>query len=319
MRVSTVVLILFCAPAFAQYQYPFQNPNLPVEERVSNIISLMTLDEKVACLGTNPSVPRLGIRGTGHVEGLHGLALGGPGGWGRPTPIPTTQFAQAIGMAETWDPNLIRQAGQVESEETRYIYQSEKYHRGALVVRAPNADLGRDPRWGRTEECYGEDPFFNGTMVIAMVKGLQGDDPKYWRTAALLKHLLANSNEDGRGGSSSDFDARLLREYYSVPFRMGIVEGGARAFMAAYNAINGVPATVNPFLKNVTIQEWGQNGIICTDAGALRNMINLHKYYPTLAQGAAAAVKAGINQFLDRFQDSGQRCSEGKASDRGRH
>ena len=123
-------------------------------------------------------MPRLGIQGTGHSEGLHGLALGGPGGWGRPTPIPTTQFAQAIGMGETWDPDLIRQAGGVEGYEARYINQSEKTHRGGLVVRAPNADLGRDPRWGRTEECFGEDPFFNGTMVVAMVKGLQGDDPE---------------------------------------------------------------------------------------------------------------------------------------------
>src|ERR1035441_2184416 len=160
------LMILGAAALLAQYQYPFQNPNLPMEERVNNIVSLMTRDEKIACLGTNPSVPRLGIQGTGHVEGLHGLALGGPGGWGRPTPIPTTQFAQAIGMGETWDPDLIRKAGGVEGNETRYIYQSKK--RGGLVVRAPNADLGRDPRWGRTEECFGEDPFFNGKMVAAM-------------------------------------------------------------------------------------------------------------------------------------------------------
>ena len=222
--------ILGAAFAAAQPQtYPFQDPNLPAEQRVNNIISLMTLDEKIACLGTNPSVPRLGIKATGHSEGLHGLALGGPGGWGRPTPIPTTQFAQEIGMGETWDPELIRLAGGVEGYEARYILQSEKTHRGNLVIRAPNADLGRDPRWGRTEECFGEDPYFNGKMVVAMVKGLQGDDPKYWLTASLMKHFLANSNEEGRGGSSSDFDARLLREYYSVPFRMGVMEGGARS------------------------------------------------------------------------------------------
>jgi beta-glucosidase len=297
-----VLLALGRSPlaAAGTYQYPFQNPDLPIELRVDNIVSLMTLDEKVACLGTRPNVPRLGIQGTGHVEGLHGLALGGPGGWGRPTPIPTTQFAQAIGMGETWDPDLIRKAGGVEGNETRYIYQSKQ--RGGLVVRAPNADLGRDPRWGRTEECFGEDPFFNGTMVTAMVKGLQGDDPKYWLTASLMKHFLANSNENGRGGSSSDFDERLLREYYSVPFRMGVLEGGSRSYMASYNAWNHIPMTVNPILRPITMKEWGVDGIICTDAGALRNMINLHKYYATLAEGAAAAVKAGINQFLDRFQ-----------------
>ncbi|MGA2135151.1 MAG: glycoside hydrolase family 3 C-terminal domain-containing protein [Bryobacteraceae bacterium] len=299
---ALVLFLMICGAAFAQgpYPYPFQNPDLSVEQRVDNIISLMTLDEKISCLGTNPSVPRLGIKGTGHVEGLHGLALGGPGGWGRPTPIPTTQFSQAIGMGQTWDPDLIRKAGGVEGTETRYIYQSK--HRGGLVVRAPNADLGRDPRWGRTEECYGEDPFFNGAMVTAMVKGLQGDDPKYWLTASLMKHFLANSNENGRGGSSSDFDERLLREYYSVPFRMGVLEGGSRAYMAAYNAWNHIPMTVNPILRSITVHEWGVDGIICTDAGSLRNMINLHKYYPTLSQGAAGAVKAGINQFLDRFR-----------------
>jgi beta-glucosidase len=246
-------------------------------------------------------VPRLGIKGTSHSEGLHGLALGGPGGWGRPVPIPTTQFAQEIGMGETWDTELIRLAGGVEGYEARYIQQSEKTHRGSLVIRAPNADLGRDPRWGRTEECFGEDPYFNGKMVVAMVKGLQGDDSKYWLTAALMKHFLANSNEDGRGGSSSDFDARLLREYYSVPFRMGVIEGGSRAYMAAYNAMNHIPMTVNPILREITMKEWGLDGIICTDAGSLRNMINpkLHNYYKTNAEGAAGSVKAGINQFLE--------------------
>ncbi len=297
------MLLLFLphgAAGGGPYQYPFQNPDLTVEQRVDNIVSLMTLDEKVACLGTNPSVPRLGIKGTGHVEGLHGLALGGPGGWGRPTPIPTTQFSQAIGMGETWDPDLIHKAGGVEGQETRYIYQSS--HRGGLVVRAPNADLGRDPRWGRTEECFGEDPFFNGKMVAAMAQGLQGDNPKYWLTASLMKHFLANSNENGRGGSSSDFDERLLREYYSVPFRMGVIEGGSRCFMAAYNAWNHIPMTVNPILRSITMAQWGVDGIVCTDAGSLRNLVSLHKYYPTLSQGAAGAVKAGINQFLDRFR-----------------
>jgi len=111
----------------------------------------MTLDEKIACLGTNPSVLRLGIKGCGHLEGLHGLAQGGPGKWGRPSVIPTTTFPQAIGLGETWDPEIIQQAAAVEGQEARYIFQSSKYHQGALVIRAPNADLGRDPRWGRTE------------------------------------------------------------------------------------------------------------------------------------------------------------------------
>ena len=309
---AACVLVLTAPWASAQFQYPFQNPDLPAEERVGHIISLMTLEEKIACLGTNPSVPRLGIRGSSHSEGLHGLALGGPGGWGRPTPIPTTQFAQEIGMGETWDPDLVRLAGGVEGYEARYIRQSEKTHRGNLVIRAPNADLGRDPRWGRTEETFGEDPYFNGRMVTAMVKGLQGDDPKYWLTASLMKHFLANSNEDGRGGSSSDFDERLLREYYSVPFRMGVIDGGSNAYMAAYNAMNHIPMTVNPILRDITMKEWGLNGIICTDAGSLRNMVNpkLHNYYKDLAEGTAGAIKAGINQFLENANVYGPAAKE---------
>jgi len=310
-----VVAVCF-APAQQTYQYPFQNPALPMEERVNNILSLMTLEEKVANLGTDPSVPRLGIVGSGHVEGLHGLALGGPGAWGRfrdangnsqNVPIPTTTFPQEVGLGETWDPDVVKQAAAAEGYEARYIFQSEKYqnqksHRGGLVMRAPNSDLDRDPRWGRSEESYGEDPYLDGTLVTAFVKGLQGDDPKYWQTAALLKHFMANSNENGRGGSSSNFDERLMREYYSVPFRMGIVDGGARAYMAAYNAWNGVPMTVQPVLKSMTMKEWGLDGIICTDAGALTNMVTQHKRYKTLDEAAAGAIHAGINQFLDQYK-----------------
>jgi len=286
----------------AQGEYPFQDYTLETGKRIDNIISLLNLDEKINCLGTNPTVERLGIKGTGHVEGLHGLALGIAGGWGKNTPVPTTTFPQAIGLGETWDPELVKQVAAVEGYETRYYFQNEKYRKGGLVVRAPNADLGRDPRWGRTEECYGEDAFFNGTMAVAYIKGLQGNDPKYWQAAALMKHFLANSNEHGRDSSSSDFDERLFREYYSVPFRMGITEGGSKAYMAAYNRVNGIPQTVHPMLKNITVKEWGQDGIICTDGGAYRMLVNAHKYVPNLEEAAAACIKAGINQFLDDYK-----------------
>jgi beta-glucosidase len=271
----------------------------------------MTLDEKIQALGTDPSVPRLGLRLSGHIEGLHGVALGGPGGWGRVrkpdgttdnVPVQTTQFPQAVGLGETWDVDVLRQVASVEALEARYAFQSDKYRRGGLVVRAPNADLARDPRWGRTEESYGEDPFLTGTLATAFVRGLQGDDPKYWQAAALLKHFMANSNEDGRDRSSSNFDERLMREYYSVPFRMAIVDGGARAFMAAYNAWNGIPMAVNPILKSMTVSDWGEAGIICTDGGALTQLVTKHAAFPSLEEAAAAAVHAGINQFLDRHQ-----------------
>jgi beta-glucosidase len=312
-------IILFCCccglTAAQQYQYPFQNSKLSIEDRVNNILSLMTVEEKVAALSTNPDVPRLGIKGSSHIEGLHGVALGGPGGWEGHglQPLPTTQFPQAVGLGETWDPDLLRQAAAVEGYEARYIFNTDtqvtknprgaNYRRAGIVVRAPNTDLARDPRWGRSEESYGEDPYLTGSMATAFIKGLQGDDPKYWLTAALMKHFLANSNEDGRGGSSSDFDERLLREYYSVPFRMGVVNGGARAYMAAYNAYNGIPMTVQPILKDMTMHEWGLDGIICTDAGALTNMVTLHKYFPDIDEASAGAIHAGINQFLDKYRD----------------
>lgn len=287
-----------------QKQYPFQDSKLDIEKRIDNLLSLMTLDEKVQALSTNPSIKRLGVIGTDHVEGLHGLALGGPGEWGgkNKQPLTTTTFPQAYGLGETWDVDLLQKAAQVEGYETRYAFQ--KYHRGGLVVRAPNADIARDPRWGRTEESYGEDAFFNGMMTVAFIKGLQGNNQKYWQTASLMKHFLANSNENGRTYTSSDFDERLWREYYALPFQMGVVEGGSRAYMAAYNKVNGIPAMVHPMLKNITQKEWGQNGIICTDGGAFTLLLSDHKYYADKYLGAAAAIKAGINQFLDEYTEA---------------
>jgi len=287
----------------AQYQYPFQDPNLPEEVRVTNMVSLMTLDEKIGLLRFRSDVPRLGIPRLGSVEGIHGEAMGGVANWAPKPPIPTTIFPQGIGMAETWDTEVLRQAGAVEGYEVRYIAQNPKYHHtNQLVVFAPNADLGRDPRWGRTEECYGEDPFFNGTMAVAFIHGLQGNHPRYWQTASLLKHFFANSNEDGREHSSSDFDEALFREYYSVPFRMGFEEGGARCFMASYNAWNNIPCTVQPVIKNVAIKEWGVDGIICTDAGAYRNLVGQFHYFATTNEAAAGCLKAGINHFLDNYR-----------------
>jgi beta-glucosidase len=315
MRTVTVLLGALCVamipataqtPTRGQYQYPFQDPNLPMEDRVSNIISLLTPEEKVDVLGANyylgrnppPSLARLGIHGYNQAEGLHGLARGRAGS---ANAIPSTTFIQSIGLGETWDPEILQKAAAVEGYEARWLNQTGRYSRGgsaSLIIRAPNADLGRDIRWGRTEECYGEDAFLNGTLAAAFVRGLQGNDPKYLQTAALLKHFLANSNENGRMRTSSDFDERLLREYYSVPFRMGI-EAGASSYMAAYNAMNGIPMTAQPILKEITIKEWGVNCIVVTDAGALEGMVRGHKYYPDLPTAAAGAVKVGINQFLD--------------------
>jgi len=288
--------------AFAQGPFAFQNQKLDREERISDLLSRMTLEEKIDALGTDPTVPRLGVVGTGHVEGLHGLALGGPGGWEgkNQTVIPTTQFPQARGLGQMWDPALLEQLAAEEALEADYAFG--KYHRGGRVVRAPNADLSRDPRWGRSEESYGEDPYLVGTMATSFTRGLQGKDPHYWASASLLKHFLANSNEDGRGGSSSNFDERLFYEYYSVPFRMAIEEGHANAMMTAYNAWDGIPMEVNPVLRSVVMKKWGFDGILCTDGGALTNLVQSHHAFPDLPHAAAASIHAGINQFLDDYK-----------------
>ena len=310
----SATLLALSASALAQYQYPFQDPKLDAEKRIDNVLALMTLDEKIAGLGmTGVAVPRLGIPGTKIGEALSGVVLGGPMQklvemFPNVPPeakvvTPTTQFPQGVGLGRTWDPDLVRRAGGVIGSEARYIFENGKNPRAFLILLTPNADLARDPRWGRTQESYGEDPFLDGTLAAALIRGIQGDDPKYWQAASLLKHFLANSNEHGRYGSSSDFDERLLREYYSVPFRMGFVDGGARAYMASYNAWNQVPMTVNPILKNITVKEWGVDGIICTDAGSLGNLVSQHKAYPNLKQAAAASIKAGINMFLTIVED----------------
>ena len=300
---------LFIFVAFLGFSYgysqnanPYQNPALPDEQRIDNLISLMTIDEKIACFSTRPNIPRLGIRTTRFTEGLHGYAHSGPANWavsgaGRSA---TTCFPQAFGLAHTWDPALLQKVASLQADEHRYLFQSPKYnYSGGIIVLAPNADLARDPRWGRTEEAFGEDAYLVSRLTVAYVKGLQGDHPKYWKTASLMKHFLANSNENNRYFNSSDFDDRLFREYYAYGFYKGVTEAGSRAYMAAYNAYNGIPAHVHPVLKSVTVNEWGQNGIICTDGGGLNHLVINHKYYPNLETAVAASIKAGINVILD--------------------
>jgi len=196
----------------------------------------------------------------------------------------------------------VRKAAGVEGYEARFITQTEKYNRQILMLWGPQSDLARDPRWGRSEEVYGEDPFFNGTMAVAFIKGLQGDDPKYWQSAALLKHFLANSNENHRNSSTSDFDERLFWEYYSVPFRMGFTEGGAKAVMASYNAWNGTTMVINPILKSIVRDKWGVD-IISSDGGAVKLLVDPRHLFPDQKAAVIACLKAGVNQFLDKYAD----------------
>jgi beta-glucosidase len=292
---------MMITPVLAQQPpYPFNDPSLTTEKRIDNLLSLMTIDEKVSCLSTNTGVPRLRVMSYGSSEGIHGVVQ--REGRGKRLPVTTTQFPQPPGMGESWDPDLVRQAGGVEGYEARFITQTAKYDRQILMLWGPQADLARDPRWGRSEEVYGEDPFFNGTMAAAFAKGLEGDDPKYWLAAPLLKHFLANSNEDHRTESSSDFDLRLFWEYYSVPFRMGFQDGGAGGVMASYNAWNGTAMAVNPILKTIVRDQWGVE-VISSDGGAVHLLVDSRHLFPDQKAAVIACLKAGINQFLDSFQD----------------
>ncbi len=314
---SNKLLTILCCCALSlsasaqQQTYAFQDTTLTDEQRIDHLLSILTLDEKIHLLSPDLGVPRLHIPHCGHFEGLHGLTLGGPAMWGGrektedgkiiPTDFPTTIFPQAYGLGSTWDIGLVQKVAEQASEEARYYMRNLKNRRNSLVMRAPNADLARDPRWGRTEESFGEDPYLTAQLTVASVKGLQGSHPRYWRSASLMKHFLANSNEDGRDSTSSNFDNRLFYEYYSYPFYKGITEGGSRAFMAAYNSWNGIPMSIHPCLEAVTRNQWGNNGIICTDGGALKLLIEAHHAFPTYPEGAAAVVKATTGQFLDAY------------------
>ncbi|MFZ0304983.1 MAG: glycoside hydrolase family 3 C-terminal domain-containing protein [Terracidiphilus sp.] len=298
-------------PATAQQsapptKYPFQDPSLSVVKRIDNLLSLMTVDEKIDVLGTITAVPRLGVPNIGSTEGIHGVVQR-EARFGR-QPITTTQFPQPPGMGESWDPDMVRHAGYVEGYEARYITENPQYNRQLLMNWGPQSDLARDPRWGRSEEVYGEDPFFNGTMTVAFSKGLEGDkgtggdDAKYWQASPLLKHFLANSNEDHRDSSTSDFDQRLFYEYYSVPFRMAFLEGGAKAVMASYNGWNGTPMAINPVMKSVVVDKWGVD-VISSDGGAVSQLVDPRHIFPDQKAAVVACLKAGVNQFLDRYRD----------------
>ena len=314
------VLSLFVTAALmAQtYEYPFQNPGLPDDERIDNLLSLMTLEEKIATF-SGAGVPRLGVPNPGSSEAIHGLVRGGSTDLEsfvrnsqldkvkpaqqrmRPTLVNSTAFPQGYGLGETWDKEILKMVGEVMSVEARY--HSWKTGRNCLVLWAPNADLARDPRWGRTEEAFGEDPYLLAKLAVEEIKGMQGDDPKYWRTATVMKHFLANSNEDGRTYTSSDFDEALFRDYYSYGFWKGVVDGGSRSLMTAYNKYNGIPCSTNDFIHEILIGEWGMDGQILNDGSALSLLVSDHKWAADKKEAVAMTVEAGISRILDRFAD----------------
>ncbi len=273
----------------------YLNTSLPFEARVQDLIGRMTLEEKISqMLNECPAIPRLGIPAYNYwSEALHGVV-----GNGR-----ATVFPQAIGLAATWDTRLLKRVATAISDEGRAKYHAALKRQGytiqlqGLTFWAPNINIFRDPRWGRGQETYGEDPFLTGEMGVAFVKGMQGDDPKYLKTAACAKHFAVHS---GPEKNRHVFDARVslhdLNDTYLPAFQRLVQEANVEAVMSAYNRINGEPASASHFLLLDTLRRrWGFKGHVVSDCWALTDIHQGHKVAADAVEAAAMALKAGCD------------------------
>ena len=294
MRVRLVVLLVLAASPAAAQQSAYQNTSLPFEHRAADLVSRMTLEEKVSQMkDVAPAIERLGIPAYNWWnEALHGVARSGL----------ATVFPQAIGFAATWNDSLVFRMASVISDEARakhheYVRNGSFGRYQGLTFWSPNINLFRDPRWGRGQETYGEDPYLTGTLAVQFIRGLQGDDPKYFKTVGTVKHFAVHS---GPESSRHTFDAvvseRDLRESYLPHFKMGIREGGAYSLMCAYNRLYGKAACGSDLLLgNILRGEWKFPGYIVSDCGAIDDIYLRHKVVQTAPEAAALAVKTGTD------------------------
>lgn len=289
-----VLLQLLLIPA-SQAQEKFRNPNIPQHERIMDLLSKLTIEEKISLLrATSPGIPRLQIDKYYHGnEALHGVVR--PGRF--------TVFPQAIGLASMWNPELHEQVASAISDEARARWneleqgqlQTARFT-DLLTFWSPTVNMSRDPRWGRTPETYGEDPYLSGVLGTAFVKGLQGDDERYLKIVATPKHFAANNEEHNRFVCNPQISERQLREYYFPAFEMCVKEGKAASIMSAYNALNDVPCTANPWLlTKVLRQDWGFNGYVVSDCGGPSLLVSAMKYVKTKEAAATLSIKAGLD------------------------
>jgi len=274
----------------------FLDPRLSLGARIADLLARLTLAEKIALLHQYQApVPRLGVEPfrTG-TEALHGLAWLGP----------ATVFPQALGLASSWHPELVREVGSAVGDETRAFHRKDRAGAG-LNVWAPVVNPLRDPRWGRNEEGYAEDPWLVGVLATAYARGLRGDHPTYLKTAPTLKHFLAYNNETDRHASSSNVRPRVLHEYELPAFRAPIAAGAAVALMPSYNLVNGRPAHLSPLI-NDEVRTWtGDDLLVVSDAGAPGFIVEPQRYHPDHAAAYAAAVRAGLDSFTMDDADPG--------------
>ena len=296
-RVLTASAMLLALTAGAQstgYEL-YRDMNAPLHERILDLLHRMTLEEKVSMMTHNaPAIPRLGIDKFYHGnEALHGIVR--PGKF--------TVFPQAIGMAATWNPDLLYRITTAISDEARgkwnFLERGRRQHDGSsdlLTFWSPTVNMARDPRWGRTPETYGEDPFLTGKLGCAFVQGLQGNHPRYIKVVSTPKHFAANNEEHNRASCNAVISERDLREYYLPAFERCIIEGKAQSIMSAYNAVNGVPCTVNNYLlRKVLREDWGFQGYVVSDCSAPQWMVTQHKYVRDYETAAVLAMKAGLD------------------------
>ncbi|GMV37489.1 MAG: beta-glucosidase [Fimbriimonadales bacterium] len=271
----------------------WQDPALPVHERVEDLLSQMTLEEKVSqMMHEAAEIPRLGIPAYNWWnECLHGVAWAGN----------ATVFPQAIGMAATWNEALILRVAEIISDEARAKHHDavKRNNRGiffGLTYWSPNINIFRDPRWGRGQETWGEDPFLTGKLASAFVRGLQGNDPKYLKLVSTPKHYAVHS---GPEPLRHEFDAIVdeydLHDTYLPAFRETVVEARAHSVMSAYNRINGEPASANRYLMKLLREDWGFQGYVVSDCGAIHDIFTGHQFTETAEEAAAVAVKAGTD------------------------
>jgi beta-glucosidase len=290
---ATVLLGVLGSHAGAA-EVPFQNPSLPIEQRVSDLVGRLTPEEKVSQMTmTAAAIPRLGIpEYTWWNEGLHGVARSGY----------ATVFPQAIGLAATWDTSLMHSVGDTISTEARAKYSDAIAHGNhriyfGLTIWSPNVNIFRDPRWGRGQETYGEDPYLTSRMGLAFVTGLQGDDPKYLKVVATPKHFAVHSGpEQLRHEFDVNPSPQDLQATYLPAFHTTIVEAHAASTMCAYNAIDGAPACASDMLLEKTLRgEWHFGGFVTSDCWALTDIWKGHKFAPDEEHAAVLALKAGTD------------------------
>jgi len=295
IRFYNILFLFFISLSTVKAQEAFRNPDIPQHERIMDLLSRLTVEEKIGLLrATSPEIPRLKIPKYNHGnEALHGVVR--PGRF--------TVFPQAIGLASMWNPELHYRIATAISDEARARWneleqgrlQTEQFS-DLLTFWSPTVNMARDPRWGRTPETYGEDPFLAGVLGASFVKGLQGADSRYLKVVSTPKHFAANNEEHNRFVCNPKIPEKQLREYYLPAFEMCVKEGKAAAVMSAYNAVNDVPCSANPWLLTKVLRhDWKFNGYVVSDCGAPGLLVSAMQYVKTKEAAATLSIKAGLD------------------------